>query len=48
MAAHHTFTQACLKRLIDNAAVFEILDASLEKIVQCQLLGRVLRGIQHA
>ena len=38
IAAHYSFAQACLERLIDDAAVLEILDAAREKIVQCQLL----------
>ena len=40
--------QARLKRLIDHATILEIVDASVEKRVQRQLLGYVLRGIQHA
>src|SRR5262249_44387982 len=48
VAAHHTFAYACLERLIDHAAVVEILDAPFEKRVQRQLLRCVLGGIQHA
>ena len=38
VAAHDTFPQARLEWLIDNAAIFEILDASLKKLVQRELL----------
>src|SRR6516225_1502682 len=48
VAAHHTFAQARLKRLIDHTAVFEILAAPLEKFVELHFLRCILRGIKHA
>jgi len=48
VAAHHAFAQSRLERLIDYAAVFEILDAPVEKFVQRQLLRCELGGTQHA
>ena len=48
LAAHHTLSEARLEGLIDHTAVFEIVDAPLEKIVQRQLLRCVLGRIQHA
>ena len=48
VAANDTFLQARLEWLIDHAAVFEILDASLKKFIQWQLLRSFLSGIKHA
>src|SRR5262249_47556183 len=48
IAAHHAFAQARLERLIDHAAIFKILDASLEKILECHFLRCVLWGVKHA
>src|SRR5262245_54196282 len=48
VAPHHTFAQARLEWLIDHAAIFEILEAPLEKLVQRQLFRGVLGRIQHA
>src|SRR3954451_3817901 len=48
VAAHHTFAEARLERLIDDAAVIEIVNAAREKLVHRQLLGSVLCRIQHA
>jgi hypothetical protein len=47
VAAHHTLTEARLDGLIDYTAVFEIVDAPLEKLVQRQLLRCFLGRIQH-
>ena len=36
-----------LERLIDYAAVFEIPDAPIERLLQRQLFRCILGGIQH-
>src|SRR5262249_18002762 len=48
VAADHTFAQACLECLTHHAAIYEILGASLENLVQRHLLRRILGRIEHA